>query len=373
MSFSVNDSPYRRARRRQGPEPRHPRPPRARGRGQCRDPRHHGAPTTTASRSPAAASSSSACSSRPCAAKASSSAISRPRVLFRDGPNGREEPYETVVVDVDDEFSGTVIDKMALRKARDDRHAPVGRRQDPPDLLGAQPRPHRLSRRVPVRHPRHRHHEPPVRALRPLQGPDRRAARTASSSRWSRAPRSLMRSNALEERGVLFVSPGEMLYEGMVIGENAKTQDLEVNPLKSKQLTNFRACGPKDEGIRLTPPAPHEPRAGDRLHPGRRAGRGHAQGRSASASATSTRMSASGTRGKLRRRRAPLLELRRRDDRSAGPALDEDRRTKAPVRRRWQSQCESCVRSIRRATTWTARHCDGRWCARRFRRRGSGR
>src|SRR5688572_18454388 len=43
--------------------------------------------------------------------------ISRPRVLFRDGPNGREEPYETVVVDVDDEFSGTVIDKMALRKA----------------------------------------------------------------------------------------------------------------------------------------------------------------------------------------------------------------------------------------------------------------
>jgi GTP-binding protein len=45
-----------------------------------------------------------------------------------------------------------------------------------------------------------------------------------------------------------------MLYEGMVIGENAKTQDLEVNPLKSKQLTNFRASGPKDDGIRLTPP-----------------------------------------------------------------------------------------------------------------------
>jgi GTP-binding protein len=59
--------------------------------------------------------------------------------------------------------------------------------------------------------------------------------------------------NALEERGILFVSPGEMLYQGMVIGENAKPQDLEVNPLKSKQLTNFRASG-KDEGIRLTPP-----------------------------------------------------------------------------------------------------------------------
>ena len=52
---------------------------------------------------------------------------------------------------------------------------------------------------------------------------------------------------------MLFISPGEDLYEGMVIGENAKPQDLEVNPLKSKQLTNFRASG-KDEGIRLTPP-----------------------------------------------------------------------------------------------------------------------
>jgi GTP-binding protein len=60
--------------------------------------------------------------------------------------------------------------------------------------------------------------------------------------------------SALEDRGVLFISPGDMLYEGMVIGENAKPQDLEVNPLKSKQLTNFRASGPKDEGIRLTPP-----------------------------------------------------------------------------------------------------------------------
>jgi GTP-binding protein len=59
--------------------------------------------------------------------------------------------------------------------------------------------------------------------------------------------------NMLEERGVLFISPNDDLYEGMIIGENAKPQDLEVNPLKSKQLTNFRASG-KDEGIRLTPP-----------------------------------------------------------------------------------------------------------------------
>jgi GTP-binding protein len=59
--------------------------------------------------------------------------------------------------------------------------------------------------------------------------------------------------NALEERGVLFVSPQDKVYEGMVIGENAKPEDLEVNPLKSKQLTNFRSSG-KDDAIRLTPP-----------------------------------------------------------------------------------------------------------------------
>ena len=61
------------------------------------------------------------------------------------------------------------------------------------------------------------------------------------------------RQVALEDRGVLFVSPGEPIYEGMVIGENAKPEDLEVNPMKSKQLTNFRASG-KDDAIRLTPP-----------------------------------------------------------------------------------------------------------------------
>jgi GTP-binding protein len=50
------------------------------------------------------------------------------------------------------------------------------------------------------------------------------------------------------------VAPGDPLYEGMIVGENAKTDDLEVNPMKAKQLTNFRASGGKDDAIRLTPP-----------------------------------------------------------------------------------------------------------------------
>jgi GTP-binding protein len=58
----------------------------------------------------------------------------------------------------------------------------------------------------------------------------------------------------LEDRGILFVGHGEALYEGMIIGENAKTEDLEVNPMKAKQLTNFRASGGKDDAVRLSPP-----------------------------------------------------------------------------------------------------------------------
>ena len=57
----------------------------------------------------------------------------------------------------------------------------------------------------------------------------------------------------LEERGVMFVGSGEKTYQGMIIGENAKSDDLDVNPLKGKQLTNVRASG-KDEAVRLTPP-----------------------------------------------------------------------------------------------------------------------
>jgi GTP-binding protein len=57
----------------------------------------------------------------------------------------------------------------------------------------------------------------------------------------------------LEERGVMFIDAGEDVYEGMVIGENSRGEDLEVNPMKGKKLTNVRASG-KDEAIRLTPP-----------------------------------------------------------------------------------------------------------------------
>jgi GTP-binding protein len=178
--------------------------------------------------------------------------ISRPRVLFRDGPSGREEPYETVVVDVDDEFSGTVVEKMAQRKAEMTDMRPSGGGKT------------RLTFSAPSRGLIGYHGEflsdtrgtgimnRLFERYGPYKGPiqGRQNGVLISMEKGEAVAYAL---NALEERGVLFISPGEKLYEGMVIGENAKPQDLEVNPLKSKQLTNFRASG-KDEGIRLTPP-----------------------------------------------------------------------------------------------------------------------
>jgi GTP-binding protein len=178
--------------------------------------------------------------------------ISRPRVLFRDGPSGREEPYETVVVDVDDEFSGTVVEKMANRKAEMLDMRPSGGGKT------------RLTFSAPSRGLIGYHGEflsdtrgtgimnRLFEKYGPYKGPisGRQNGVLISMEQGEAVAYSL---NMLEERGTLFISPGEKLYEGMIIGENAKPQDLEVNPLKSKQLTNFRASG-KDEGIRLTPP-----------------------------------------------------------------------------------------------------------------------
>jgi GTP-binding protein len=178
--------------------------------------------------------------------------ISRPRVLFRDGENGREEPYETVVIDVDDEHSGTVVEKMQLRKAELTDMRPSGGGKT------------RITFSAPSRGLIGYHGEflsdtrgtGIMNRLFEKYGPykgviaGRQNGVLISNGTGEAVGYAL---NALEERGVLFVSPQEKIYEGMLIGENAKPDDLEVNPMKSKQLTNFRSTG-KDDAIRLTPP-----------------------------------------------------------------------------------------------------------------------
>ncbi len=178
--------------------------------------------------------------------------ISRPRVLYRDGPEGREEPYETVVIDVDDEYSGTVVEKMAQRKAEmtDMRPSGAGKTRitfiaPSRGLIGYHGEFLSDTRGTGIMNRLFEKYGPYKGRIEGRQNGVLISMEQGEAQAYS--------LNMLEERGVLFVKPGEKLYEGMIIGENAKPDDLEVNPLKSKQLTNFRASG-KDEGIRLTPP-----------------------------------------------------------------------------------------------------------------------
>jgi GTP-binding protein len=179
--------------------------------------------------------------------------ISRPRVIFRtDEAGNRIEPYETVQIDVDEEHSGTVVEKISLRKGEMTDMRPSGGGKvrltfSAPSrgLIGyhgeflSDTRGTGIMNRVFERYG-------------PYKGPisGRLNGVLISNSTGEAVGYAL---GYLEERGLLMVSPGEPVYEGMVIGENAKQEDLEVNPLKSKQLTNFRASG-KDDALRLTPP-----------------------------------------------------------------------------------------------------------------------
>ena len=80
----------------------------------------------------------------------------------------------------------------------------------------------------------------------------------------------------LQERGEIFVEPGTAVYEGMIVGENSRANDLDVNITKEKKQTNMRAST-ADEAIRLVPPEAPGPRAGHRVHQRRRTGRGDAE------------------------------------------------------------------------------------------------
>ena len=178
--------------------------------------------------------------------------ISRPRVLFREEDGQRTEPYETVVIDVDDEYSGTVIDKMALRKAEmtDMRQSGGGKTRitfSAPSrgLIGYHGEFLSDTRGTGIMNRLFEKYGPYKGTIEGRKNGVLISNGSGEANAYALGP--------LEERGVLMVGVGEKLYEGMIIGENAKPEDLEVNPMKSKQLTNFRASG-KDDAVRLTPP-----------------------------------------------------------------------------------------------------------------------
>jgi len=179
--------------------------------------------------------------------------ISRPRVVFQTGEKGEKlEPIEEVVVDVDDDFSGIVIEKLSARKAemKDMRSSGAAKTRitfEAPSraLIGYQGEFLTDTRGSGVLNRVFSHYEPYRGAI-----DGGRKGVLVSNSDGETAAYALWN---LEERGVMFVGAGEKTYQGMIIGENSRADDLDVNPMKAKQLTNVRASG-KDEAIRLTPP-----------------------------------------------------------------------------------------------------------------------
>jgi len=180
--------------------------------------------------------------------------VSRPKVVLRtDEATGKVlEPIEEVVIDVDEEHSGVIIDKLSQRKA---------------DMVEMKPSGGGRMRLV---------FHAPTRGLIGYQGelltdtrgtavmnrlfhayaeykgdiPGRRNGVLISNDSGEAVAYALWK---LEDRGPMMIEPGAKVYRGMIVGEHTRDNDLEINVLKGKQLTNIRAAG-KDEAVRLTPP-----------------------------------------------------------------------------------------------------------------------
>ena len=178
--------------------------------------------------------------------------LSRPEVIIKEENGVKLEPYEYVVVDVPEEFSGTVIEKLGTRGGVMKNMIPLNDG----------------STRIEF--------EMPARGLIGYRGEfltdtkgegvlnssflEFRPATTKPYTRKNGALISMENGTAtgysifnLQERGRMFIKPTEKVYNGMIVGEHSRSNDLEVNPIKGKNLTNVRASG-SDEAIKLVPP-----------------------------------------------------------------------------------------------------------------------
>jgi len=179
-------------------------------------------------------------------------AVSRPRVVFRDVDGVRCEPFEQLSVDVEDAHQGAVMEALGARRGELRHMESDGRGRTRLDyrvpargLIGFQGEFMNLTRGTGLM-------SHVFDGYSPVGGeiPERRNGVLISAEHGDAVAYALWK---LQERGRMFVSPGDRLYEGMVIGIHSRDNDLVVNPIKGKQLTNIRASG-KDEAIALTPP-----------------------------------------------------------------------------------------------------------------------
>jgi GTP-binding protein len=179
--------------------------------------------------------------------------VSRPRVLFQTDEQGNKiEPIEEVKIDVDEGYVGAVVENLGLRKGELQDMSPLdGNRTrltflcPARGLIGFRSELLTQTRGTGVMHKS-------FSGFAPYKGPieGRRNGVLVSNSPGKTTSYALFN---LEDRGILFIDPSEDVYEGMIIGEHSRDNDLDVNPIRGKKLTNVRASG-KDEGIRLTPP-----------------------------------------------------------------------------------------------------------------------
>ena len=179
--------------------------------------------------------------------------VSRPRVILKSGMNGeRLEPYEELAIDVPEEYLGAVIEKLGPRRGE------MIEMKNPGQGLT------RVLYRIPARGLFGYRSE----FLTDTRGTGIMHHRFLEYGAWAGALATRSRGTlvsmengtiiafalaALQERSTLFVSPGDPVYEGMIVGENSRPGDMDVNPTKEKKLSNMRTTG-TDENIRLEPP-----------------------------------------------------------------------------------------------------------------------
>ena len=178
--------------------------------------------------------------------------VGRPRVVFKEIDGVKCEPYEMLTVDVEDEHQGAVMEELGRRRGELQDMAPDGKgrtrleyRIPARGLIGFQGEFLTLTRGTGLASHVFDDYGPMAGTMA-----DRRNGVLISQENGAAVAYALWK---LQDRGRMFVDPGEALYEGMIIGIHSRDNDLVVNPIKGKQLTNVRASG-SDEAVRLVPP-----------------------------------------------------------------------------------------------------------------------
>ena len=179
--------------------------------------------------------------------------VSKPEVLFKEDENGNKlEPMERVLIDVPDEFTGIIIEKMGQRKGEliDMRSSGTGNTRmefsiPSRGLIGYRGEFLTDTKGTGVMNTI-------FDGYGPFKG-DIQYRKTGSLIAFETGESTSYGLYNAQERGILFIGPGTKVYAGMVVGQNPKSEDIEVNVCKRKQLTNMRAAG-SDEALRLTPP-----------------------------------------------------------------------------------------------------------------------